>query len=230
MFPPVRSRFRRISRRWAFPAAGILLALSGLGLIAAAPDDATPRARHEPSPVVAWAPRKLLTPLPETAGTITPPQAAPRDPEREPVHPMVPATRSAAGSSFEREIEEAPDLVARLAIVDRLMQSELPGTVVALIKRLLEQTPGSADEIKPFRVALLGRLGYFPQNAEADERLCAALEPDRPRFERLIAIEALARGGLHPLGRPYLQRIADSDHDLEVRRHAQWALGIATQN
>ena len=218
----------RISRRWAFPAAGILLALSGLGLIVAAPDEAAPRLRHEPVAVVAWAPRSAAEPLPGTVGTLAPPRFAPRAPE--PARPATPVVPCAPGSSIEREIESAPDLVARLAIIDRLMQSELPGTVVPLIKNLLERTPGNVDEVRPFRVALLGRLGAFPRNAEADERLVAALEPDRPRFERLIAIDALVRGGLHPLGRPYLQRIADSDHDLEVRRRAQWALGVSAQN
>jgi hypothetical protein len=207
-----------------------MLAVSGVVLILAMPNDAAPRTHPRSGSVIVAGAPSVAPPTPPNARTAA--IAAPRAFSRARVAPVQPTPTSPRGprSGAEDELENAPDLFARLAIIDRLMQSELPGTVVSLIEKLLERTPGRTDEVRPFRVALLGRLGAFPQNAEADRRLVVALEPERPRCERLIAIEALARGGLHPLGRPYLQRIADSDHDLEVKRRAQSALGVASPN
>ena len=73
------------------------------------------------------------------------------------------------------------------------------------------------------RVSYLHRLGFVPSCLKADELLVAATAPDRPKGERLTAIDGLGRGGRPPAQRK-LEFLAN-DADPEVARRARRALG-----
>jgi len=238
------ARSVRISRRLILPAVPITLALAALALLATTPT--------EPSPRVASKPRKLSpsqpagvarvqpgAPRPGRPGSVhfeppkpgssqSPRQLAPAAPAIPPLPANAPAAaapgpNAPASTGFLYEIENAPDLMARLAILDRLLPSQTPDQLAELIAKLLEHPPGPPEEVSAARVSYLHRLGFVP-GVRADEMLCAATAPDRPKGERLTAIEGLGRIP----GRQGAARKLDLltyDADPDVARRARRALG-----
>jgi hypothetical protein len=232
MFQAAPGKFRRLSRRWVLPVAGVTMGLAAIALLVVQPTDPAPRGRSgrpigwtlPAMPAVAVSSPSAATPQRlETPRAGAAPRALAPNPQLAETLPGAPVALAASTDSL-REIESATDLLARLRIVDRLMLEQPPDDVAALIEKLMDHPPGRSDEARALRIALLGRLGVLPAGGRADQRLCQALEPDQPRPERLSAIEALVHGGFHPLGRSSLQKIADSDPDGDVRKKAQWAL------
>jgi hypothetical protein len=140
--------------------------------------------------------------------------------------PSAPAAAAPATGStgYLYEIEQAPDLLARLRILDRLLMTQSPDDLADLIGKLLEHPPGAPEEAAAARVSYLHRLGFVPSCLKADTLLVAATAPDRPKGERTTAIEGLGRGNRPPAQRKleFLANDADPDVAKRARRVLGW--------
>lgn len=216
--------------------AGITLALAALVVLVALPLEPTPRTApgedgprpravssgHAPPPV-------LTLPAPATGLPRSSVQGRPSsrpgsvhfEPrERRSAPTPAPATGPVADALAE------PEALARLRLVDLLLNDGKFDDALAVVEALLDRPLADPAEDELQRISLLTRLGYVPHSVAADRRLAAALAPDRPRAERLVAVDGLGRGlGLHPLWTQALEPLAESDKDVEVRRRARVALG-----
>ena len=115
------------------------------------------------------------------------------------------------------------DPAAHLAAVDAELREQAPDDVLSrLLARLAGPLPGPAYEVETIRLGLLARIGALPGPA-AERALCDWVGDDqRPRPERLMAIEQLAA---RQVARTHdLEAIAAADHDVVVQRRAQWAM------
>jgi hypothetical protein len=128
-------------------------------------------------------------------------------------------------SSWDAEVAQADDLVARLSVVDRALNTAPTEDSVAFVERLLDHPPAmSPEDAKAFRIALLTRLGVVKSSPRAVARLVAGVDASVARAERLAAIDALGRDSVPGAAKAALDRIATDDPDVEVRRHARKAL------
>jgi hypothetical protein len=215
-------------RRFVLPGAGIVLALASIALLGSISTAPVPR-RHgplQPVPGVPGRPAGLPTLAPGKPAALPSPRALPPGPPG----PTTPAPGkplpALAPGTLDREVDKAPDLIARLRAIDQAIPTTDPAEVLATVERLLDHPPGEADEGRALKTALLGRLTVYKDNPRAMMRLLAATEPTSSRADRLIAIDALARNGnLSPIARPYIQRIATSDTDDVVQAKAKAVLG-----
>jgi len=99
--------------------------------------------------------------------------------------------------------------------------------IPVLLGRLLDRPlPLSPPDARAFRVGLLADLAPFREDRQVEERLLSlARDPRSPRGERLAAIEALcAEHGPRHTVLATLERVANDDHDLVIRRKVEWAL------
>ncbi|HZU97952.1 MAG TPA: hypothetical protein VFF73_14715 [Planctomycetota bacterium] len=225
------TRLRRIDRRIVLPGAVIAVATYALGLLLFTPADATPRhataravvplpARPASAPVV-LAPR-VPAPAPSPRPTTLP---APAPAERPRVSPL---PGLAVEMSWDEEIARASDLMDRLKILDRIINTADPADWVALAERLLDKPPAapSPEEARALRIALVTRLGLLKSVPRAAQRLTTELAATFPQPERLAAIEALAKdGAVPPQARPTLERLASVERDPVVRERARLATG-----
>lgn len=210
--------------------AGVLVAAGGLGVLLASRSWLPPPGSPEPPAAVAPREPSAPAPAPSPAESPAPPAAPGVRGSRagavhfEPPHESGPKPATATGAVAQALA--TPDLLARLRIVDLILNEGKFGEAEAVILALLDAPPADPIEAGASRVALLSRLGFVPHSVDADRRLGAALAPDRPRAERLVAVEALGRGqGLHPLWEQILAPVAARDADREVQRRAGVALG-----
>ena len=132
-------------------------------------------------------------------------------------------TDTLAASRVLRDLAAAKDLYARLRLLDEVV-AKLPAERQGVVlKGLLEsQLPGDFYDAENLRLAVMARLGDTP-GWDSGQVLTARLAPDRPRPERLLAIELLA--GRPEVGTPELEAIVRDDHDGVVQSRARWALG-----
>jgi len=216
-------------RRWLIPGSALSLACLGVGLLALAELEAV-RQRAAPE---RGATRRVGSP---THGRVAPrpsdgptaarplPAVARRQPAQAPLGtsnaqarpPQVHADPALAALWEARTLEE------RLRYVDEQLRGLQPDAAVALLSRLLDaRLPGPVYEERSLRLTVLARVGTLP-GPHSEAILVRSAEANRPRPERLIAIEFLSgRGGAADA---VLQRLADSDDDSVVQQKARWAL------
>jgi hypothetical protein len=226
------TRLRRIDRRFVVPGAVIAVATYALGLLLFTPADAAPR----------HAIARTVTPLPArpaAAPVVLAPRGAPPAPAPRPTPLLAPAPAVerprvsplpglAVETSWDEEIARASDLMDRLKILDRIINTADPADWVALAERLLDRPPAapSAEEARALRIALVTRLGILKTVPRAAQRLTSELAATFPQPERLAAIEALAKdGAVPPQARPTLERLASVERDPVVRERARLATG-----
>ena len=108
-------------------------------------------------------------------------------------------------------------------MVDRWARELAPDAAAEALAGLLEGAlPGTAYEVGALRLKILGTLGRVPSR-QVDATLAGRLDPERPRPQRLLAIELIA-GRPRP-DRGQLEAIALRDPDRVVQERARWALG-----
>jgi len=213
--------------RWVVPGAALTIAVAGLAFLVVA--DAAPAARWRSAtpleaPAGARAARaesgpaagRVRRPLPRPAAP-----AAPARPRRAAPAPARETARVLAATPELARLARAPDLAARLAIVDEIVAARGDGAAPTLEGLLDSELPGSLYEVENLRLALLARLGEIP-GPESRAVLVARLDAERPRPQRLIALELLAGRGEGSC--PAVESIARRDHDTLVREKARAVL------
>lgn len=230
----------RVSR-WIVPATGVTLALAGVAFLmigelvpdpeaavaaarsdAPAPPDRRPTARPAPA-------QRPIAPVVADARPAPAPAPAARRPKAQPLpalvagRPPVRETRAVLRASpAVATLAQAPNLVERLQRLEELLQALSPEQAVTTLRGLLDsELPGDFYEAETLRLRVLARLGEVP-GAAADELLIACLDAERPRPQRLLALEVLS--GRDSAGRGELEGIARHDHDAVVQEKARWAL------
>lgn len=237
--------------RWVVPGAGLTLAVAAILFLLvgeAVSEDhgpgqpvraaTTPTASGAPSrrapivgallppsqqPVaqqpVAQQPRAKRTPTPAPART-----RAQADPRR-PAVKETPAVLQA--SSHLVTLAQAQSLDERLRYMERLIAdlsaSGSTDQAVRVLEGLVDsELPGDLYESETLREFMLARLGDLP-GPRVEAALAARLDPERPRPQRLVAIEMLASRGPYA-ARGELTAIASHDHDVVVQEKARRAL------
>jgi hypothetical protein len=119
-------------------------------------------------------------------------------------------------------LARAATLADRLRIVDHLAATLDSDAAVSTFSGLLDsELPGDFYEAESLRLCVLARLGEVP-GARADAVLVSRLNAERPRPERLVALEMLA--ARPDAGRNDIEAVARDDHDSVVQEKARWAL------
>lgn len=226
------TRTSRIGR-WIAPGAGLLTATFGVLVLIVGEFTESLDGRPAPSPAVSAlvrpdarvargepAPRPRVEPtLPRVveAAPVGAAAAESRAPSR-----VVETAAVLDASPVVTELALARTLEERLQIVERVAR-DLPAAdaAVTLVGLLDSRLPGDAYEEEALRLSVLGRLGAL-SGGPVDAALVARLDPERPRPERLLALDALARRPY--VGRAEVAAIAARDHDTVVQRKARLAL------
>src|SRR5690606_10687337 len=230
-------------RRWIVPGTVLSLALAAVGFLAVGElgDGATPPSASGAA-VAAVAPSRRSATGDE--GWEAPVREAPR--ERRPTArpPVQQRPRRAAQSSrapqrplptrpgeSPRVLEAGPLMPAlareatlrrRLELLDEWLLRPPEERAVRMLDGLLSShLPGSFYEAESLRLAIVDRVADY-SSAAAREVLVARLDPERPRPERMLAIEKLA--ARKDTLSADLERIAARDHDSVVQQKARWAL------
>ncbi|MCA8922789.1 MAG: hypothetical protein KDD82_13325 [Planctomycetes bacterium] len=218
-------------KRWLIPASALSLATLAVGVLvlaelglgraprASGPSAGAPRRVGSPTqgrlrPYAGGGPTPIA-PLPAVARRMTPALGtinaqAPQRPHSDPALAALHAERS---------------LEARMQRLDELLAGLDADAAVGLLTRLLDaRLPGSVYEERTLRLTVLARIGALP-GAQSAAILLRSTESNRPRPERLIAIEFLSgRGGA---ARTRLEALASDDPDEVVQKKARWALARA---
>lgn len=248
---PRLRRPRRV-RRWLTSTALLCVAFTAvtslvegelerdLGRKARAPN-------HVPVPVVAdagpRAPRAPAAPAPSSAPqrpgarapaqpTIPPPGPARHDapvartvaaPQSDFV--AMPGPRTSLAGGALSDLARLRTLGARLAAVDKLAAGDPAQAAETLAPLLDGELPGvDGYEVEQLRLKIMSAVGRL-SGPVADRALLARLDPQRPRTERLLALSLLTkRSEALSLGRVDLERMAQGDADVVVKRAATRAL------
>jgi hypothetical protein len=228
--------------RWILPATAVTGALVAILSLAANEllSDGVERRPHStsaaPAPVkptetprvaaVEAAPHQatLLAPPPSTSGPIeSRPIVLPQPVAKKPKVKETAQVLSATGTLGE--LARMATLQERLRAIDGLKDRLPNDQAVSTLEGLLDSNlPGDFYEAETLRLYLIARLGELP-GPHADAALIARTDPEKPRPQRLVAIEMLA--GRPDAGRSEIELIARNDHDLVVQDKARWALARA---
>ncbi len=230
-------------RRWIVPGTVLSLALAAVGFLAAGELGGAPAPPRAGGAAVAAVPRPR--PLTADVGWEAPArEAAPRE-RRPAARPPVPARARRAppssrapqrplptrpgesprvleASSLMAALAREATLAGRLELLDEWLLRLPDDRAVSILDGLLSShLPGTFYEAESLRLAMVNRVASY-SGAAAREVLVARLDPERPRPERMLAIEKLAARS-DTLSAD-LERIAARDHDSVVQQKARWAL------
>lgn len=226
------SRAARVGR-WIVPGAGLTMAAAGVVFLAAQEVLGDPEPGAPPRAPVALttqaagqAPRPRATPAPAPRPA-PPSRHAPAGVPAVAIEPR-PVLRETAASLRATphlvRLAQAPGLLERIAIVDELATTLPVDAAAAAFEGLLDsELPGDFYEAESLRLAVLARLGALPGPGPC-ATLTRRLDAERPRPERLLAVELLAVRPDAALGHGQLASLAAHDHDEVVQERAQWAL------
>jgi hypothetical protein len=131
------------------------------------------------------------------------------------------ASTSEATARLDAEVTRSPDIMGKLAILDRAIESLPHADVVPVVEKLLDSEPLSKDRHTRFRV--LERLGPLRDDHKALERLVAMVVKRGDNEERGTALGAIGkRQDPLPAGaREKLEAVAKNDPEGAVRRMAR---------
>lgn len=220
-------------QRWLLPATGLSLGVAAISVLLC--EEALQREIARPTRAGA-AKQPPLQRAPST--TSTPPVASAFRAPLGDVDPVALIPEAGGGLAALRAaqstqvgtggelaaLKAAPDLATRVAWIDGRTARLTRDEAGRLLSRLADSAlPGDAYEATALRLAVIARLGSFP-GVEADASIVRRLDPERPRPERMVALELLARRP--DLAGDELRRLAQHDHDLVVRDKARWALAV----
>jgi hypothetical protein len=228
----IETRLVRI-RRWILPASGVTVAMGALCFLLALELE-----QDQADPIHMGA--ALVPPVHKPAPAAAPPTATRPSPRPGPARrrPPAPAVELPAIAPSRTPTRETPQVLAaspclsqlarcatlleRLDRLDDLLDRLPDDRAVALLEGLLDsQLPGDHYEAETLRLRVLVRLGTLP-GPRADAVLVERLDPERPRPERLVALEMLA--GRPGVGAGALTALAQDDHDQVVMDEARRAL------
>jgi hypothetical protein len=197
--------------------------------------EASPTARAERARTEPCAPTETNVAAPQASAKTQAPSGAecmPEQPARASLAPSPAAAvakadagRGRDGEAFEARLARMWSLQERFEAIAALRERLSDQEAAATYARLLDaELPGTFYEAETLRIYLLGRIAEIP-GANADAALIARIDPEKPRPQRLIAVEALA--ARPAVGRVELEVVARNDHDTVVQERARWALARA---